>query len=120
MAGIKTVVVAMVAAALSLAVAAAGDEARMFADPPRSAGPWCYYFWLNANVDEETIDADIDAMARLGVGGILQLDPRGYWDDDDHVPNPPATCEWMSPRWRELVKRTVDACARHGRSEEHT
>lgn len=78
-----------------------------FANPPASARPWTYYFWSNTLTDRETISAEVADMARLGFGGILLIDSRGYWDDDRHVRNPPATVRWGSEAWLDLVAHTV-------------
>jgi len=84
-----------------------------FLNPPDSAKPWCYYWWINGHVDEKTITADLEAMRDVGFGGILLFDSRGYWDDDDaHVINPKAELDWGSPRWYGLVEHTLRECAR--------
>ena len=49
-----------------------------FANPPAESRPWCYWYWVNGNVDRETVVADLEAMKRVGFGGVLMLDPRGY------------------------------------------
>ena len=60
--------------ALSLAAGLYDD----FKAPPAAARPWCYWYWVNGNVDRETVTADLEAMKRIGFGGVLLLDPRGY------------------------------------------
>jgi len=82
-----------------------------FANPPAAARPWTYYLWENTHVDEALIASDIADMAKLGFGGFLLSDSRGYWDDADHVEKPPATIEWGSERWLDLVAHAV-RCAR--------
>ncbi len=61
----------------------------IFANTPNAAKPWVYYFWTNSLTDRETIAAEVADMVRLGFGGILLVDSRGYWDDE-HVHNPPS------------------------------
>jgi len=85
-----------------------------FATPPESARPWCYWFWVNGHVDNKTITADLEAMKRLGFGGVLMIDSRGYWDDDDHVVNPKAEIGWGSDQWYDRVEFSVRECARLG------
>ena len=87
-----------------------------FANPPASAKPWTYYFWSNTLTDRETVTAEVADMARLGFGGILLTDSRGYWDDDDHVRNPPATIRWGSAEWLDLVAHVIREADRHGMS----
>ena len=33
-----------------------------FRSPPDAARPWCYWYWVNGNVDRETITADLESM----------------------------------------------------------
>ena len=98
------------------AVGATADVWSLFANPPASAKSWTYYFWSNTLTDRETITAEVADMARLGFGGILLTDSRGYWDDDDHVLNPPATVRWGSADWLDLVEHTIREADRHGLS----
>jgi hypothetical protein len=85
-----------------------------FAVPPDSARPWCYWWWINGHADRETITADLEAMKRLGFGGVLMFDSRGYFDDDDHVVNPKAEIVWGSSEWQALVAFSIRECARLG------
>ena len=50
------------------------DLAEEFRRPPDSARPWVYCFWLEGNVTREGITADLEAMRRAGVGGLLFMD----------------------------------------------
>ena len=54
--------------------AAADDLASEFARPPESARPWVYWFWLNSNITKVGITADLEAMNRVGVGGVLIME----------------------------------------------
>ena len=69
----------LVALVRSLICAAAilpmrGDELeRAFASPPASARPWVYWFWMDGNVSREGITADLEAMQRAGLGGVIGL-----------------------------------------------
>jgi hypothetical protein len=42
--------------------------------------PWCYWWWLNSHVDEAAITSDLEACVRIGFGGLLLFDVRGYGD----------------------------------------
>ena len=106
---------------LAVAVCAALCEGRAsrplwddFANPPDSAKPWCYWWWVNGHVDRETITADLESMKRLGFGGILMFDSRGYWDDEEHVVNPKAEIVWGSPAWYDFVEFSIRECSRLG------
>ncbi len=86
-----------------------------FSDPPDAAKPWCYYLWLNGHADRETITADLEAMRRLGFGGINMLDTRGYWDSgDEFVVVPKAELGWGTAAWYDLVEFCIRECARLG------
>ena len=92
----------------------AGNLWSRFVNPPDSAKPWCYWWWINGHADRETITADLEAMKRLGFGGVLMFDSRGYFDDDDHVVNPKAEIVWGSNEWQALVAFSIRECARLG------
>ena len=52
-----------------------------FRNPPDSAKPFVYWYWINQNISKKGITADLEAMKRVGIGGglILQvgLPPEG-------------------------------------------
>ncbi len=85
--------------ALALAQTAArllaGDLEAGFLKPPPDARPWVYWFWLNGNITSNGITADLEAMKRVGIGGVLIMEV------DQGAPVGPA--DFMSARWRELV-----------------
>lgn len=85
-----------------------------FVNPPDASRPWCYWWWINGHVDRETITADLESMKELGFGGVLMFDSRGYWDDDEHVRNPPAEIGWGTETWYDNVEFSVRECARLG------
>ena len=68
----RTRVVLPMALVLSLAmgwgVASAGEPGLEpgFLNPPASARPWVYWFWLNSNITREGITADLEAMKESG------------------------------------------------------
>ncbi|MGB0743955.1 MAG: glycosyl hydrolase, partial [Opitutales bacterium] len=33
----------------------------LFADPPESTKPWCYWYWLNGDITKEGITRDLEA-----------------------------------------------------------
>ena len=50
-------------------IAAADPLADGFRQPPPDARPQTWWHWMNGNVTKEGITADLEAMARIGVGG---------------------------------------------------
>ena len=86
--------------------APAADLATAFAQPPASARPWVYWFWLNGNITREGITADLEAMQRVGIGGVLIMEV------DQGAPVGPV--DFNSPKWRELFKHVVSEANRLG------
>lgn len=77
-----------------------------FKSPPPSARPWVYWFWLNGNIAREGITADLEAMKRVGIGGVLIMEV------DQGAPVGPV--DFMSPEWREMFKHVVSEAQRLG------
>ena len=57
-----------------LLAAAALLSANEFKNPPASARPHTWWHWMNGNVTKEGITADLEAMARVGIGGAQIFD----------------------------------------------
>ena len=99
---------------MSLLASIAASLWTAFANPPDSAKPWCYWWWVNGHADRETITADLESMKRLGFGGVLMFDSRGYWDDDEHVAMPKPETGWGTSEWYDRVEFSIRECARLG------
>jgi hypothetical protein len=65
-----------------------------FARPPDSARPWTYWFWANGNVTRQGITADLEAMQRVGIGGVIVMDV------DPAVP--PGPVAFGGDEWRDM------------------
>ena len=89
-----------------LPLAASDNLARDFARPPQSARPWVYWFWLNSNITKNGITADLEAMKRVGIGGVLIMEV------DQGAPVGPVP--FMSDRWREMFGHAVSEARRLG------
>lgn len=50
------------------------ELAKNFAQPPASARPWIFWFWLNGNLSSNGLTADLEAMHRAGIGGVSIMD----------------------------------------------
>ena len=85
---------------------AANDLEHGFAHPPDSARPWVYWFWLSGNISSNGITADLEAMKRVGVGGVLIMEV------DQGAPVGPA--DFMGPKWRDLFKHVAAEARRLG------
>jgi len=70
--------------------------AKGFAHPPDAARPWVYWFWNNGNVTKEGITADLEAMQRVGIGGVLIMDVL------ERFAPPKGTATFMGAEWQKL------------------
>src|SRR5258708_17875501 len=86
----------------------AGDLAVQFASPPASARPWVYWFWNNGNVTRAGITADLEAMQRAGIGGVIIMDVV------ERFAPPPGTANFMNAEWQELFRFAVSEAHRLG------
>jgi hypothetical protein len=93
---------------LSCPAQTSADLASNFASPPDSARPWVYWFWVNNNVTKKGITADLEAMQRVGIGGVLIMAV------DVGAPKGPVT--FGTPEWNDLFKFSCQEAARLGLS----
>ena len=88
--------------------ATAADLETQFQHPPANCRPWVYWFWNNGNITSNGIRADLQAMQRAGVGGVLIMDVV------ERFAPPRGTAEFMNPEWRDLFQYSVQESARLG------
>ena len=77
-----------------------------FANPPHSARPWVYWYFMDGNMTREGMTADLEAMKQAGIGGAIFLEvnlgiPRGK-------------VVFMSPEWQGLVAGAAREAGRLG------
>lgn len=84
----------------------ARDLAADFREPPASARPWVYWFFMDGNLSREGITADLEAISQAGIGGVILMEV------DVGVPRGPV--RFMSEPWRELFKHAVAEAERLG------
>ena len=77
-----------------------------FANPPASARPWAYWFWLDGNVTRSGLTADLEAMQHVGLGGAV------LFNASQDLPRGPV--QFGSPQWRDLLKHTITEARRLG------
>ena len=82
-----------------------------FAAPPASARPWVYWFWVNSNVTREGISADLEAMQRVGIGGVLIMDINLSVIQDG---TPASHIQFMDSQWKDLFIFAVNEAKRLG------
>ncbi len=87
-------------------VARAEDLAANFVNPPPSARAHTWWHWMNGNITKDGITADLEAMARVGVGGAQIFNA-----DCGIVAGPVA---YNTDEWRALVKHAAAEAQRLG------
>ena len=99
--------IALILLALISATFAASDELEKdFTNPPADARPWVYWFPLAGNLTKEGITADLESMARVGIGGLLMMEV------DQGAPKGPV--DFAGPQWRELFTHICREAKRLG------
>jgi hypothetical protein len=96
---------------LLLSVVASGqttDLAADFAHPPDSARLWVWWHWVQHNVSEETLTADLEAFKAQGIGGVTIYPIGGAAGP---MPSGPRL---LSERWLALYRHAVKECERLG------
>lgn len=85
---------------------AAGDLERSFADPPDSARPGVYWYFMDGNLNGKEMTADLESMRAAGIGNLVFLEV------DVGIPKGPV--RWMTEAWQELFVQTVRDAERLG------
>ena len=80
-----------------------------FRHPPDAAKPWTYWFWINGNITKEGITSDLEAMARVGIGGVLIMEVA-----QTNLMAPDGPVAFASSQWREMFKHVVAEAGRLG------
>src|SRR3989337_1032612 len=92
----RMIAVALVGLACTSLARGADDLSPGFLNPPRSARPWVYWFPLSGNLTKEGITADLEALERVGIGGVL------YMEVDQGAPK--GSADFLGPLWRTLFQ----------------
>ena len=79
--------------AAPIAAHAAADALKQnFVAPPASAKPWVYWFFMDGNESRQGMRADLEAMRKAGIGGVIRMDVN--------IGVPKGPVAFMSPEWR--------------------
>ncbi len=74
-----------------------------FANPPAEARPRVWWHWMNGNISKAGIEADLDWMSRIGIGGLQNFDAA--------LNTPQIVDErlvYMSPGWKDAFRFTAE------------
>ncbi|HEV2435485.1 MAG TPA: glycosyl hydrolase [Verrucomicrobiae bacterium] len=77
-----------------------------FLHPPDSARPQTWWHWMNGNITQTGLTADLEAMKQIGLGGATIVNV------DCGIPRGPVS--FMSPEWRADFKFAVQEADRLG------
>ena len=99
------ILVALFPCALCGALAAGGLEGN-FVNPPDSARPGVYWYFMDGNLNGREMTADLEAMKTAGLGNLVFLEV------DVGVPKGPV--KWMSEPWQNLFVQSVRDAERLG------
>ena len=89
-----------------VAWARAGDMESEFLNPPDSARPWVYWMFMDGNLGREGMTADLEAMKRAGIGGVI------FMETNIGIPRGPV--DFMSAKWLGLFAHAVHEADRLG------
>ena len=84
------------------------DPEKNFLDPPASARPWVFWYWMHAAVSKEGITADLEAMKEVGIGGAYLMPIK---DTSSAIPFQP-TARQLTPEWWQMVRFAMQEAKR--------
>lgn len=85
---------------------ASGEIESAFKNPPLAARPLGWWHWINGNVTKEGIDADLENMKEIGMGGVQMFDVEIYM--------PEGPVRYGTDEWHEHVQHAVKKAAELG------
>jgi len=103
----KKMIMAIIPYALCCGVLAAGEMEDTFFNPPDSARPGVYWYFLNGNLNGKEMTADLESMKAAGLGNLIFLEV-------DIGEPPVGPVAFMSPKWQELFVQSVRDAERLG------
>lgn len=89
------------------ALSAPDDLAGGFVDPPQTAKPWAYWWWLDSYATKDGITKDLEEMKRQGIAGVLLFDAG-------EGKGSPVGPVFMSDPWRDLFRHAIHEAGRLG------
>jgi len=93
----------------ALHAATASNLESGFLNPPDSAKPQTWWHWRDGRINKEAITAELEAMKRIGIGGVTMFSASSMGET-----GPKVVC--LSPDWHDRVRFAVQECDRLGLS----
>jgi len=94
-------------AALLGATAAEQPLQQSFTSPPAGSRPFVYWYWMGGCITRDGITADLEALYRAGIGGVVIFNIGNQWGRTGPV-------KVLSPEWRDLMRHAIREAARLG------
>jgi len=82
------------------------DLTQLFSDPPNSAKPGVYWYFMDGNLSKKEMTADLESMKEVGIGHVLFLEVN--------VGVPQGPVKFLSEEWQESFTHGVKECERLG------
>ena len=79
-----------------------------FKNPPASAKPWVFWYWMQGAVSKPGITADLEAMQQAGIGGAYLMPIK---DTSITIPFQPAVRQ-LTPEWWAMVNFAMQEAKR--------
>ncbi|SIP93176.1 alpha-L-rhamnosidase [Mucilaginibacter lappiensis] len=91
---------------LSIANAQISKLKEQFIHPPNSAKPGVYWYFMDGNMSERSITADLEAMKKAGIGNFIFLEVN--------VGIPRGPVDFLSEEWQRMFAHAVKEAKRLG------
>ncbi len=82
------------------------DLTTLFSNPPNSARPGVYWYFMDGNLSTKEMTADLESMKEVGIGHVLFLEVN--------VGVPQGPVKFLSEEWQESFTHAVKECERLG------
>ncbi|MBD1388680.1 glycoside hydrolase [Neiella sp. HB171785] len=89
----------------SIFTASANSLVDTFESPKETDKPWAFWYWINGNMTQEGIYADLKSMADAGLGGVLLM----HINEHGMVPQGPV--RFLSDDYQQLLQFTFKTAA---------
>ncbi len=102
----KKTLTVLIPCALCSCALAAGEFEKNFVNPPDSAQPGVYWYFMDGNLNSKEMTADLEAMKKVGLGKVLFLEV------DLGIPKGPV--QWMTEPWQKAFVQAIRDAERLG------
>ncbi len=107
---LKLIMTSLLGVAIVLLSCSRSDKPDMihdgFINPPDSARPGVYWYFMDGNMDREAMTADLESMKQAGIGYVLFLEVN--------VGVPRGKVDFLSKEWQDLYVHAVREAERLG------